>query len=250
MPAEYDAIADEYNAVTAELPLKIVCGHSLQLAVGDVRGRDVIDLACGSGFFTRLCKQAGAGRVVGVDLSAEQIALAHADEARAPLGVEYHVADVGAMARLGDFDLATAIMLLHYAATPEELARMSRSIAANMRPGGRFVAVNLNPRLSCEETISPEFEKYHVTCTLAGPAGEAGEGARLLVEIEANGAAAQFHNYWHGPETYERALRGAGFTEIAWHDLVIPPELERAFGATYWDYFLKHPLLAVLTCAR
>ena len=247
MSAEYDAIAEEYNAASTELPLKIVCDHSLQRAVGELRGLDVIDLACGSGVFTRLCRKAGAGRVVGVDLSGEQIALARADEARAPLGIEYHVADVGGMGHLGDFDLATAIMLLHYAPTPDDLARMCHAVAANLKPGGRFVAVNLNPRLSCDETTSPEFAKYHVSCALAGPPGE---GAKLLVKLETHGFTVQFHNYWYSPDTYEGALRGAGFHTIAWHDLDIPPELERAFGAAYWDLLIQRPLLSVLTCIR
>ena len=39
MSAEYDAIAEEYNAASTELPLKIVCDHSLQRAVGDAGDR-------------------------------------------------------------------------------------------------------------------------------------------------------------------------------------------------------------------
>jgi toxoflavin synthase len=42
----------------------------------------VLDLACGEGFYTRLLRQTGAGRVVGVDLSAGMIALARQEEAR------------------------------------------------------------------------------------------------------------------------------------------------------------------------
>jgi predicted RNA methylase len=37
--------------------------------LGDLRGKNVIDLACGEGFFTRSITWAGAARVVGVDIS-------------------------------------------------------------------------------------------------------------------------------------------------------------------------------------
>jgi predicted RNA methylase len=37
--------------------------------LGDLRDKNVIDLACGEGFFTRSIKWAGAARVVGVDIS-------------------------------------------------------------------------------------------------------------------------------------------------------------------------------------
>src|SRR2546423_13821967 len=46
-------------------------------AVGDVAGRDVIDLGCGEGRFCRMLAQRGA-RVTGVDLCAPMIAAAKA----------------------------------------------------------------------------------------------------------------------------------------------------------------------------
>ena len=42
---------------------------------GDVRDQRILDLACGEGFYTRRLKAAGAARVLGIDVSAEMIAL-------------------------------------------------------------------------------------------------------------------------------------------------------------------------------
>ena len=48
--------------------------------IGDVAGKSVVDLACGEGFYTRRIRQAGAKRVLGVDLSEGMIELARKQE--------------------------------------------------------------------------------------------------------------------------------------------------------------------------
>ena len=76
MPAQYDAIAREYQR-TKESPLRRhVEAYSFFQMLGDVSGLAVLDLACGEGFYTRLIRQAGAASAVGVDISSEMIALA------------------------------------------------------------------------------------------------------------------------------------------------------------------------------
>lgn len=50
----------------------------LQL-LGDITGTQVLDLACGTGFYTRMALDAGASRVVGVDVSADMLAQARAE---------------------------------------------------------------------------------------------------------------------------------------------------------------------------
>src|SRR5438876_12386220 len=89
MTTNYDAIAEEYQRSKLQpwrLHLEL---YSLFDLAGDLAGKSVLDLACGEGFYTRLLRQKGAGRVVGVDLSAGMIDLARQEEARRPLGIEY-----------------------------------------------------------------------------------------------------------------------------------------------------------------
>ena len=50
--------------------------------IGDPTGKDVLDVACGEGFYSRLIRQRGAAKVVGVDLSAGMVELARKQEAR------------------------------------------------------------------------------------------------------------------------------------------------------------------------
>src|SRR3712207_9011690 len=59
-------------------------------------GRSILDLACGTGIYSRLLKQRGAARVVAVDLAPEMIAVAQRLEEQTPLGVrsEEHTSEL------------------------------------------------------------------------------------------------------------------------------------------------------------
>ena len=93
---EYDAIAKEYRD-SKQLPFRDhVERHTLFQLIGDIRGKTVLDVACGEGLYTRLLKRAGASEVTGVDISGAMIRLAEDEERRHPLGCKYAQADVAA----------------------------------------------------------------------------------------------------------------------------------------------------------
>jgi SAM-dependent methyltransferase len=89
--AQYDTIALVYQRISAAVPLRDAEWYSLHQRLGDLTGLSVLDLACGDGMGTRLLKRWGAARVVGVDISAQMIALARQREDAEPLGIEYRV---------------------------------------------------------------------------------------------------------------------------------------------------------------
>ena len=66
---QYDAIALDYQKMSAAVPLRDAEWYSLRVRLGDLTGLAVLDLACGDGMGTRLLKRWGADRVVGVDIS-------------------------------------------------------------------------------------------------------------------------------------------------------------------------------------
>jgi len=84
--AQYDTIALDYQRISAAVPLRDAEWYSLRQRLGDLAGLSVLDLACGDGMGTRLLKRWGAARVVGVDISAQMIALARQREDAEPMG--------------------------------------------------------------------------------------------------------------------------------------------------------------------
>src|SRR4051794_5212534 len=89
----YADIAEDYKKSKLRPWRQHIEGYTLFSLIGDLRGKSVLDLACGEGFYTRQLKQRGAARVAGVDISEQMIALARAEEARKPLGIDYYVQD-------------------------------------------------------------------------------------------------------------------------------------------------------------
>ncbi|HEX5754623.1 MAG TPA: methyltransferase domain-containing protein [Archangium sp.] len=149
MSTQYDGVAEQYSS-TEEMPLRIFVEVPRVLELlGELRGKSVLDLACGSGFLTRLFRQRGVARVVGADLSEDMSRIARQQAAAAGLDIEYRVHDVSSASLGGDFDLVSAVWLLHYAGQPEALERMCQNIHDSLKPGGHLVAlVPRSPRFT------------------------------------------------------------------------------------------------------
>ena len=58
-------------------------------ALPDVRGKDVVELGCGTGYFGARLKRAGARRVVGVDVTPAQLETARRMNEQSGLGLEF-----------------------------------------------------------------------------------------------------------------------------------------------------------------
>jgi SAM-dependent methyltransferase len=99
----------------------------------DLRGRRLLDVACGTGksFLEMLPR--------GWQVTACDISPAMVERARAKAGdrVELHVADMLALPRYGEFDLAWALDdAINYLLGPEELERALAGMRANLAPTG------------------------------------------------------------------------------------------------------------------
>src|SRR5438034_418000 len=90
----WDTYAAEYGQWIAQRePVEVAAGsifaRMLEL-LGDLAGREVLDAACGEGYFSRVLAARGA-RVTGLDLSPRLIAMARAKD---PDGaIDYREAD-------------------------------------------------------------------------------------------------------------------------------------------------------------
>jgi SAM-dependent methyltransferase len=119
--------APEWSALKAMLP--------------EVRGRRVMDLGCGFGWFCRWAAEEGAAEVLGIDLSQKMLARARAET---PEGViSYREADLEALALgEGSADLIYSSLAFHYIA---DAARLYASIHKALAPGGHLVFSTEHP---------------------------------------------------------------------------------------------------------
>ena len=175
--------------------------------LGDVHGLDVVELACGTAYFSAWLARSGA-RTVAVDLSDQQLATARRMQGR--LGPVFPlVQGDGEQVPLagGRFDL---VVSEHGAAAWCDPERWLPEAARLLRPGGRLVFLT-NSHLSA--LCVPPTE------------GVAGErllrGQREAYRVHWPGGGVEFHPS-HGD--WLRLLRRSGFAVEALHEIFAPPD--------------------------
>ena len=238
---DYNAIAHAYRE-TKRLPIKQYSEEFTFFQVlGSVLGLAVLDMACGDGYYTRAIKRHGAARVMGVDRSPTMITYATRDEEAHPLGIEYIVSEAETMDRLGVFDLVTAAYLLVHATSRDQLAAMCQGVVKQLKPGGRFVALTINPQLVPDQL--PRVEHYRSGVMVQGPLHE---GCPLNITMLIASGPLHLCNYYWSQQTYESVLHQAGFDRIVWHAMQVSAEGFETHGSAYWQDFLTHPHIVVV----
>ncbi len=111
--------------------------------IGNIKGQEVLDIACGEGYNTRILARKGA-KVNGIDLSQELVEHAKSQEEKDQLGIRYYVSDSADLSRFlaKRFKLVTCFMALmdieNYQGTISEIARV-------MKDDGRFIFSIIHP---------------------------------------------------------------------------------------------------------
>ena len=116
-------------------------------AIGDVRGRRVLDLGCGDGSTATLFIERGAAAYHGVDGSGEMVARAR--RAVADARASFELADIEDFVpdRAG-FDLVVSRMALHYVA---DLAPVLARVREGLVDGGAFVFSVVHPVITSHD---------------------------------------------------------------------------------------------------
>lgn len=111
--------------------------------IGNIKGLEILDVACGEGYNTRILAHKGA-KVTGIDLSRKMVEYAKSKEKIDRLGIRYYVSDSAELSRFPAkrFDLVTCFMALmdieNYGRTISEISRV-------MKDYGRFIFSIVHP---------------------------------------------------------------------------------------------------------
>lgn len=187
-------------------------------ALPEIRGRDIIELGCGTAYFGARLKRVGAHRVVGVDITPAQLETARRMDLEFGLGLELLEANAEDIP-LADaqFDLAISEYGASIWCDPN---RWIPEAARLLRPGGEMVFLrNSTLSMLCMPDSGP------VTTCLQRPQHEL---QRMVWEDDDPGI--EFH-----PSAGQliRHLRQAGFEILDLIELFAPPG---AHDHPYYDY--------------
>ncbi|MET9963977.1 class I SAM-dependent methyltransferase [Streptomyces sp. NPDC006326] len=245
MRFQYDSIGERVMESKTTAAFSAADTHTLLGALdalGGVKGLDTLDLGCGDGHYTRLLARGGARRAVGVDGSPEMIHLARA-ETRAgdcdTAPIEYLVAEAAALPQLGPFDLATAVYLFNHAPDRTALHAVFRRIRANLRDGGRLLAIVPNAGAYPAVDWSP----YGLRIVDRVPDGDAPLlKAQFLTEPSVD---FEFREWAHAD--FAEAAVEAGFTTVGWQPNRTPPA-DATRDEEYWTAYRAWPVSSLMTC--
>jgi hypothetical protein len=120
---------------------------------------------------------------------------------------------------------------------------MCRTIAANLRPGGRFVAINSN----FGPGVPVDMSQYGWTPSDPKPIEE-GMAYRLTFLLGPD--SFEIQNYYYSHATYEEIFRQAGFVSVQWHPPVVSPAGVQQYGQDYWQDFLELSPIIGIECRR
>lgn len=236
MSTQYDAIQAPYDEIRKTAIAAIERENVFEAVAPFVKGARVLELACGTGFYSQEFIKWGARSVVGVDISTSMLAEARRGAERAGLGgpdgrVSFLQADCLRLAAYagGPFDVVFGAWLLNYAATADELARMFRNIALNLADGGRFVGVTVPPTrdpaayYAAENYVRPRGAGLLVA-QVTRPVEDG-----LAVHMHADTAlgAVDFDNFHLRSDVYETAASSGGLHgKLEWRPTSVPEGFE------------------------
>jgi SAM-dependent methyltransferase len=230
----YEALAADYDAFTAGYAHEPwLAAIERELIRAGLRGRRVLDVACGTGKSTLPLVRRGYD-VTACDISPAMVVRARRRLRLPPERV--FTADMRRLPRLAPFDAATCLDdAVNYLLTDADLRAALGSIRGVLAPGG-LLAFDVNSYLTYRTAFVGEFTRANGGRRFrwrGAPAGPLAPGAAFTATLETGAGAAVHRQRHHRPAAIAAAIAGAGlrtvrvFGQAPGGRLLTPPDESR-----------------------
>jgi len=232
----YDSQLQQYlEIVNSPFCWSLVDPH-FYIAIGDVKGKSIIDFACGQGTQSFYVYDHGATDVVGVDISSELIKIAQKDAGdRKITFVEDDIRNPGLVQILGEnrFDIAFSVWGVCYMEGIESVRAFFTNAFKLLAPGGKAMFYNMDNDVALANGIDKiTLLDYHLLD------GNVGEGARIKCLIGTKKFESLECTYPYS--SMERLMKEVGFQSIIRHDTYNDAEGVKGYGEENWKVIQKH----------
>lgn len=276
---QYDDIVDVYSRLypangesPADFPLAAIESHQVYLAVTDprvdIRGKRVLDLACGTGYYANKLLGWGAASVTGMDISNGMLEAGRRSAEAAGIRdsqlsfVRGDATDENLVIGGAPFDVVTGCWLLNYAPDAATMTRMYKFMARNLAPGGYWVGLTVPPLLSDEPFEAEMLDAAMKPQGAWGRHGQTGQvlkampngdGHHIRIELgtQAYETKACFNCYHLSLKVFQQACEDSEqFESQEWMDFVIPEDIKSAQGKGHWNDLCLWPSCRVVTAKK
>lgn len=255
MAPQYDAIGSKY-AVFKTLPTSIVEKENVRQAILPYISKSpyprVLDLACGTGYYSKNVIDWGADYVLGIDISSSMVDAAKdliSQDDKYAGKVNFKVGNALNLGKLDGeepFDIVIGAWLLNYASNLDEMTNMFQSISANLKKGG--VCVALTPPVAEDvDVVVKRWMETQVDFRETFPIRvnyferlESGLGWRTEVSNTTGGEKVSFRTFNLKKSVYEQAARKGGLGgDLTWPEVIIPEEARMALAEDVWETYVR-----------
>ena len=228
MSTQYETIQASYDEIRKSSISLIERANVQEVLAPFIEDARVLDLACGTGFYSCHFPRWGASKVVGVDISPAMIEEARSISSQIrpqSATIDFRVADCSKPVSYegGPFDVVFGAWLLNYAPSGKEMVEMFRNVSLNLREGGHFVAVMPPPTqdpaafVEAERRARPSESggSGGLFCSVTGVVED---GITLHVHADTRRGTVDFDCYHLRKEVYEASARAGGLCgQLAWN---------------------------------
>ena len=243
MKANYDKIAEQYQEGEKINPYKLeIMLPNLINSCGDIKGKSVLDVGCGYGAFSRYLAEHGT-KVVGIDISQQEIEIAKRIEKARKQDISYSVADILEYRHASLFEIVTSCVSLHYASDEQKFRKQFENLYNCLTSHGRLFALIVNP----ENPIGNWnfLESASLQKKLKG-----GAILRRKLKNFDGKVFLEFDNYYWSKQDYEIALNHAGFKDVKWIPCRPPREVIGKYSAFDWSQDLENPPFVIFSAEK
>ncbi len=257
MSTQYDDIGATYEEMR-QLPIAILQDANVEAAIAPfIKDAKVLDLACGTGYYSHKFLEWGAKQVVGVDISKGMVDAANAGST--DLGkLNFHVGDCSVPFQYdrGPFDVVFGAWLLNYASDGKVMANMFRNASVNLKGSGHFIGVTPpptnDPRGHCEKALAVAPAQYGGVVVTIERNVEEGVATHLTATMKRG--KVEFDAYHLSKKLYERSAREGGLEgALTWRPVDSPDirtDVLESLRTPSWDNYMMVPHLSTLVVAK
>lgn len=193
---------------------------ALHKALGDVRNKKILDLGCGSGYFSHSLVQRGAN-VVGVDISEKWIDICKKEYANVK-NLEFFIADGFDLRQFADetFDFVIMNMVFINISALDKVKKIFQEVSRVLKKSGQLIFTDLHPlALMIEQTLC-ESQTYLPGFSYFKDGSEFKSKVKLV-----DGSEIEFKDIHWTLETYTRCLSNS---KMCLSRIIEPQPIEEA----------------------